>query len=110
MRLSRMSRVVAAIATTFAGTAATAQADAPAPDPVTVDAGKGLYKSYCARCHGLNMVTSSAAVFDLRKFPKDEKPRFVESVTKGKRAMPAWSGTLKESDIDQLWAYVSAPR
>ena len=103
-------QTVAGCAAAFAVSAALAQADPPAPDTPSVDGGKRLYKSYCARCHGLNMVTSSAAVFDLRTFPKDDKRRFVDSVMKGKRAMPAWDGTLKQADIDQLWAYVSAAR
>ena len=56
------------------------------------------------------MATTSAAVFDLRTFPKDAKARFVESVTKGKGVMPAWGGTLNDGEIELLWAYVSAPR
>lgn len=87
-----------------------AQANPPATDAERIGAGKNLYTNYCARCHGLNMATASGAVFDLRTFPKDGKARFVESVTKGKGAMPAWGGTLKENEIDLLWAFVSAPR
>ena len=102
---------VAVCATAVLASIAPAQVTAPAPtEPSAVDAGKRLYTSYCARCHGLNMVTTSAAFFDLRTFPRDDKSRFVESVTKGKRAMPAWGGALKEPDIDLLWTYVTAPR
>jgi mono/diheme cytochrome c family protein len=92
--------------------AALAQANPPAQTstPENIAAGKRLYTSYCARCHGLNMMTTSTAVFDLRTFPKEQKARFVESVTKGKGAMPAWGGSLKEAELDLLWAYVSAPR
>lgn len=50
--------------------------------------GRQLYASYCARCHGLNMV-NTGATFDLRTFPKDQRERFERSVTKGLRAMPA---------------------
>lgn len=94
----------------FAMTAAARTPAATAPDPAAISAGKRLYTSYCARCHGLNMVTTNAGVFDLRTFPKDDKPRFVESVTKGKRAMPAWGATLKDADIDLLWTYVTVAR
>jgi mono/diheme cytochrome c family protein len=107
-------RAVTGCATALVSSALLAQASPQTPgsaaDPETVAAGKRLYTSYCARCHGLNMATTSAAVFDLRTFPKENKPRFIESVTKGKGAMPAWGGTLKDADLDRLWAYVSAPR
>jgi mono/diheme cytochrome c family protein len=101
---------VAAIAAALTIPAAVAQEAAPAAssDPARVDAGKRLYVSYCARCHGLNMAVTGAAFFDLRTFPKDDKPRFVESVTRGKREMPAWGAILKTPEIDLLWAYVSS--
>lgn len=70
-------------------------------------AGRQLYTSFCARCHGMNMVTTGAS-FDLRSFPKDQRERFVRSVTQGLRAMPAWGTTLKPEDLDALWLYVSA--
>lgn len=75
-------------------------------DPAMVEAGHELFKGFCQKCHGLNMVSPGGAFFDLRHFPPDEKPRFVQSVTHGKRAMPAWGGTLKPDDIEKLWAYV----
>ncbi len=93
--------------------AAAASARPAAADPVTVEAGRQLYKNYCQKCHGLNMVSPGGAYFDLRHFPPDDKARFVDSVTLGKRAMPAWGGTLQAQDIDRLWAYVmsgAAPR
>ena len=93
-----------------------AKATAPAgppPDPVAVDKGRRLYKDLCQKCHGVDMVSPGGSFFDLRTFPPDDKLRFVESVTHGKRAMPAWGGVLKPAEVDLLWAYVSsggAPR
>jgi|SRR5882672_987390 cytochrome c55X len=109
---SWVQAVAGCFATAFLVSTVLAQANPPAPvaDTNNVAAGKRLYTSYCARCHGLNMATTSAAVFDLRTFPKDAKARFVESVTKGKGVMPAWGGTLNDGEIELLWAYVSAPR
>jgi mono/diheme cytochrome c family protein len=72
--------------------------------------GRQLYGSYCARCHGLNMVTSGAASFDLRTLTPDEKERFERSVREGLRAMPAWGGILKPGDVQALWLYVLAGR
>ena len=79
-----------------------------APDEASIAKGKNLYRSFCTRCHGLNMVSVGSAFFDLRTFPHDDKPRFVNSVTNGKRAMPAWGSTLSPAEIDLLWAYVSS--
>ncbi|MGL4574857.1 MAG: c-type cytochrome [Burkholderiaceae bacterium] len=74
----------------------------------TVAAGKKIYTGNCARCHGINMVTTGGAFFDLRKFPLDQRERFNTSVTKGIRGMPAWGDTLKAEDLDALWAYVAS--
>lgn len=47
-------------------------------------------------------------VFDLRKFPRDQHDRFINSVTKGKNSMPPWGGLFKPEEIESLWAYVVA--
>lgn len=73
-----------------------------------VEEGRKAYTTYCARCHGLNLTVGSSAFFDLRTFPKDDKERFVRSVTKGLRAMPAWEGVIKPEQIDAIWAYIGA--
>jgi len=70
--------------------------------------GRRAYMSFCVRCHGIELVSSSSAYFDLRTFPKADKERFVRSVAKGIRAMPAWEGTLKPEQIDAIWAYVGS--
>jgi mono/diheme cytochrome c family protein len=75
--------------------------------PALAKQGKRLYALVCARCHGLNMVLTGESTFNLREFPLDQKERFVESVTKGKRAMPAWGGMVSPEEIEALWAYVN---
>jgi mono/diheme cytochrome c family protein len=98
-----------ALAQTTNGGAKPAGAVKPAPpagDPDAESRGKRVYYQNCARCHGLNMVVASSAFFDLRTFPADDKPRFIDSVTNGKRVMPAWGATLKPEEIESLWAYV----
>jgi mono/diheme cytochrome c family protein len=85
------------------------QATAQAADmAATVAAGRKIYTSNCARCHGINMVTTGSGFFDLRKFPLDQRERFNTSVTQGIRGMPAWGDSLKAADLDLLWAYVSS--
>lgn len=77
-------------------------------EAASINRGRRLYTSYCTRCHGLSMVSVGSAFFDLRTFAHDDKPRFVESVTRGKRAMPAWGSQLSAAEIDHLWAYISS--
>jgi len=62
--------------------------------------------SSCTRCHGINLVESSRSIYDLRTFPPADKDRFVRSVNKGLRAMPAWVGTLTAEQIESLWLCV----
>ncbi len=85
------------------GPASAATADAPAP---SAEWGRKTYVSFCTRCHGINLVTSSSAHFDLRTFPADDKARFERSVTQGVRAMPAWGGLLKPGQLESLWLYI----
>lgn len=70
-----------------------------------IEQGKKMYKQFCIRCHGPEMNNSGNA-YDLRTFPLDQRDRFFNSVTNGKRQMPPWKGTLNEEDIAILWAYV----
>ncbi len=83
-----------------------AQTPAANFDPALAEKGRKVYYVNCTKCHGLNMVTAGGGFFDLRTFPADEKPRFLESVNNGKRAMPAWKESLKADEIEALWAYV----
>lgn len=73
---------------------------------ISVQHGRELFGAYCAHCHGANMVNPGNSSFDLRTFPLDDKERFVNSVTHGKNAMPAWGDILSRDEIDALWEYV----
>lgn len=92
-----------------------AEATAPSPSAAavpevqpSVELGRKTYVSSCTRCHGINLVTSSSAHFDLRTFPADDKARFVRSVTQGVRAMPAWGALLKPGQLESLWLYIGS--
>jgi mono/diheme cytochrome c family protein len=76
-----------------------------AADADRVETGRRLYVMSCQRCHGINLATAGIG-FDLRTFPREDKERFVRSVTNGVRQMPAWGGTLKPEQIDLIWEYV----
>jgi mono/diheme cytochrome c family protein len=108
-----MKQFLILAACTTAALAAHAQAPAPAPASAqatspSVEAGRRAYTSTCARCHGIGLVVTSSAYFDLRTFPKDEKARFIDSVINGKRQMPAWGGILKPDAVESLWLYVGS--
>lgn len=99
--------VCAALAAVPAARAADDPPPAPAEVP-SVEAGRRAYTGTCARCHGINMVSSSSAFFDLRTFPKDEKDRFIASVMNGKRQMPAWGSIVKPGTVESIWLYVGS--
>ena len=82
-------------------------APAVAQDAQKAKAGGALYARHCAPCHGTRMANPEGAA-DLRKFPRDDRERFVATVTRGKNQMPPWGDLLKPDEIDSLWAYVSA--
>jgi mono/diheme cytochrome c family protein len=100
--------LAAAFFTAFYSTIACAQTPAANFDPALADKGRKVYYVNCTKCHGLNMVSPGGGFFDLRTFPADEKPRFLESVNNGKRAMPAWRESLKADEVEALWSYVMA--
>lgn len=81
---------------------------ARADTPPTPEAGRKAYTGMCARCHGINLVVSGGAFFDLRRFPADDKARFLSSVNKGLRAMPAWEGIAKSEQIEAIWRYIGS--
>src|SRR5262249_24949401 len=67
--------------------------------------GAELYAVNCSPCHGAHMQDPGAA-FNLRKFPPDQRERFVNSVTRGKSQMPPWGDFFKPEQLEALWAYV----
>jgi mono/diheme cytochrome c family protein len=98
--------VLAGCALAFANLAA-AQGTQQNFAPERIKQGSATYARHCAACHGPRMKDPEGS-FDLRKFPLDQRERFVTSVTKGKKAMPPWGDLLSTDDIDALWAYLVA--
>jgi cytochrome c55X len=95
----RAARLSASLLLSWLATAAHAS------PPDDAQQGRELYTSYCARCHGVNLVNTGAAT-DLRKFPKDQQERFERSVQQGLRAMPAWGSILQPAEVRAIWSYV----
>jgi mono/diheme cytochrome c family protein len=69
--------------------------------------GGDLYATHCQTCHGARLANPPWAA-DLRQFPREDRARFVDTVTYGKRGMPPWEDVLKVEEIEALWAYVVA--
>ncbi|TMH50600.1 MAG: cytochrome c, partial [Betaproteobacteria bacterium] len=69
--------------------------------------GAEIYARNCSPCHGARMLDPQGAS-DLRKFPRGERERFVNSVTRGKNQMPPWGDLLKPEEVEALGAYVVA--
>lgn len=76
--------------------------------PEDIEQGKAQYQRTCVHCHGLNMVNSGTTVYDLRRFPVDDRERFFHSVTNGKGNMPSFKDVLEPLQIGWLWAYVGS--
>jgi len=74
--------------------------------PEQIKAGAEIYAANCATCHGNRMKNPEWAI-DLATIPKDDRQRFVQSVTNGKGNMPPWGDVLKPGEIAALWAYFS---
>jgi len=69
--------------------------------------GAELYETHCQTCHGPRLANPPWAA-DLRQFPREDRARFIDTVTYGRRGMPPWEDVLKPDDIGALWAYVVA--
>jgi mono/diheme cytochrome c family protein len=69
--------------------------------------GAELYETHCQTCHGPRLANPPWAA-DLRQFPREDRARFVDTVSYGRRGMPPWEDVLKPEDIEALWAYVVA--
>jgi mono/diheme cytochrome c family protein len=73
--------------------------------PEQLEIGADIYARNCSPCHGTRMLDPQGA-FDLRKFPRDQRERFVTSVMRGRNQMPPWGDILKPEEVEALWGYV----
>jgi len=78
-----------------------------AQDRAAIDTGEALYEEHCLGCHG-EKLRSPGTSFDLRTLTAGQRARFDKFVMEGKGQMPPWQGTLNQTEIDQLWAYIRA--
>ena len=104
-RRSAWGRCAGALALHALPLLALAQAERFAPEQI--EQGRQQYLRTCAPCHGFNMVNAGTTVYDLRRFPLEQRERFVASVSNGKGNMPSFKGALSDAEIDSLWAYIA---
>ena len=101
-----MARHWCALVLALAGASAAAQDGKPFAQE-QIGKGAGLYETHCQTGHGPRLANPEWAK-DLRKFPREDHARFVDTVTYGVRNMPPWGDLLKPEDVEALWAYVLA--
>jgi mono/diheme cytochrome c family protein len=101
--MSRPALPAACVAIAIVATAAAQETNF---SPEQVRRGAEVYALNCSPCHGPRLYGEESA-FDLRKFPRNERERFINSVTRGKNQMPPWGGLIKPEEIEALWAYVN---
>ena len=106
--MAPMKRVVLlVVAAVCMGVLAEAQGPQQGFTPEQLATGADLYARNCSPCHGTRMLDPQGA-FDLRKFPRDQRERFVTSVLRGKNQMPPWGDILTPEEVEALWGYVVA--
>ena len=84
-----------------------ASAQEAAPDKAKIEAGETVYNTYCAVCHGDNLV-STGQFPNLRRLTAKDHEKFDATVRNGRNQMPPWKGVLSDAQIDQAWSYIRA--
>jgi mono/diheme cytochrome c family protein len=92
----------------FAALSYALTAQAQEGDPAKIAAGETVYNTYCATCHGEQLINTVGIAFDLRRLKANERPRFENSVRNGKNQMPPWRGVVSDEQIEALWNYIRA--
>jgi mono/diheme cytochrome c family protein len=89
------------------GLMSVACAEDAAPDKAKIDAGETVYNTYCAVCHGDNLV-STGQFPNLRRLAAKDREKFDTTVRNGRNQMPPWKDVVSDVQLDQLWSYIRA--
>jgi mono/diheme cytochrome c family protein len=86
--------------------------EAAAPDKTVqdlakIEAGETVYNTYCAVCHGDNLV-STGQFPNLRRLTGKDREKFETTVRNGRNQMPPWKDVLSDAQLDQAWSYIRA--
>jgi mono/diheme cytochrome c family protein len=85
--------------------AVAASAQESPPDKAKIEAGETVYGTYCAPCHGDQLV-STGQFPNLRRLTPADRTKFANTVRDGRNQMPPWRGVVTDEQIDQIWAYI----
>jgi mono/diheme cytochrome c family protein len=110
-----LSSLLLAVAVCSACATAREKPSAPAPDPLLVEVGAGLFATYCASCHGVDARGDGPAASALRTppadltriaassggvFPESSAARLIDGrfdlPAHGSREMPIWGARLAD--------------
>ncbi|HYH22193.1 MAG TPA: cytochrome c [Azospirillum sp.] len=71
-------------------------------------AGKGVYETNCAACHGPDGVAAIPGTPNFAKRERLEKPdgQLLNSIRSGLNIMPAWQGQLNDQEMASALAYI----
>jgi mono/diheme cytochrome c family protein len=102
--LGRCARIVVGCGVSlWLATAALAQE--PLPDRAKIEAGETVYSTYCAPCHGDQLV-STGQIPNLQRLTPADRAKFDSTVRDGRNQMPPWRGVVSDEQTDQIWAYI----
>ena len=71
-------------------------------------AGKGVYETNCAACHGPDGVATMPNTPNFAKRERLQKPdgQLMKSIRDGMNIMPAWQGQLSADEMASALAYI----
>jgi mono/diheme cytochrome c family protein len=95
---------VAALILSVTGGAASAQSDVD--DPAEVEAGRMVYEANCSGCHGAEGQGSDVGRSLTDIATQGERSRHIETVTNGRNTMPAFGGSLDETEVSAVVSFV----
>jgi cytochrome c55X len=82
-----------------------ALAQEPLPEKAKIDAEETVYSTYCAPCHGDQLV-STGQLPNLRRLTSADRAKFDSTVRDGPNQMRPWRGVVSDEQLDQIWAHI----
>jgi len=106
--------LLALAALAHVGAGAQTKKEAKKEQDALVERGKSVYTARCVRCHGVDgrgrttmgEMTGAPDLTDARWRAGRSRARMIESVTRGRGEMPAFSKRLTKDEIAAVVAYV----
>lgn len=90
----------------FAGSNSLASAQSEADDPAEVAAGRVIYESNCAGCHGAEGEGSNSGRPLTGIADQGDRASHIASIVNGKGNMPAFGERLSEGEIGEVASFV----